>query len=163
MNTIHSSDLENYTLSAISETPANSQQVLVDFPGDREIMQITAKAHAARGSYVANMISNFVMGITNGLSAWNNSRIAREHLATLGDHLLDDIGIKRADIDTIVATPVRTELVDTGMIRRAVKCLAANLNKYHRPAKISAKPYSKATSRNTNVVRNWFTAVRRAA
>mgnify|MGYP001349270245 CR=1 FL=1 len=161
---IPSGDLENYTLSATPEMPANTKPALNDFPGDREVMHIMTKAHTARRIYVANTIRNFFIRLPIGLTAWNHRRIARKQLATLDDRLLSDIGIDdRADIDRVVGTTFRTKHAEVDMMRYDLKFLACNVKTYHRPSKVPAKPFSEATSRNANAVRNWFTALRWAA
>ncbi|MFN3641688.1 MAG: DUF1127 domain-containing protein [Gemmobacter sp.] len=49
-------------------------------------------------------ISRFLTATLAAIAAWNDARITRNALSRLSDRELDDIGLCRADIDTIVAT-----------------------------------------------------------
>jgi uncharacterized protein YjiS (DUF1127 family) len=42
-------------------------------------------------------------GLVAALGAWNDRRVTRRELSKLSDRELEDIGLSRADIDTIVA------------------------------------------------------------
>ena len=50
-------------------------------------------AHHHMGGFFGTMVSAF--------SAWNDARVTRNALSRLTDRELDDIGLTRADIDTI--------------------------------------------------------------
>jgi len=55
--------------------------------------------HAASGSQlVAGRLSHFFSAVVR----WNNTRITRNALRKLSNRELDDIGLSRADIDTLV-------------------------------------------------------------
>ncbi|WP_209424902.1 DUF1127 domain-containing protein [Pararhodobacter sp. SW119] len=41
-------------------------------------------------------------GLFTAFSAWNDRRITRRELAKLSDRELEDIGLCRADIDTVI-------------------------------------------------------------
>ncbi len=48
-----------------------------------------------------NALSRTVHNIIAQFNAWNDARITRNALARLSDRELEDIGISRAEIDTI--------------------------------------------------------------
>lgn len=48
-----------------------------------------------------NVLSRSVQNIIAQFNAWNDARITRNALARLSDRELEDIGISRAEIDTI--------------------------------------------------------------
>ncbi|WP_317057244.1 DUF1127 domain-containing protein [Roseovarius rhodophyticola] len=48
-----------------------------------------------------NALSRTVQNIIAQFNAWNDARITRSALARLSDRELEDIGISRAEIDTI--------------------------------------------------------------
>ncbi|MGY6635040.1 MAG: DUF1127 domain-containing protein [Alkalilacustris sp.] len=46
--------------------------------------------------------SGFSLRLFDSLLAWNNRRVTRNELYRLSDRELEDIGLSRADIDTVV-------------------------------------------------------------
>ncbi|MCA0873186.1 DUF1127 domain-containing protein [Seohaeicola saemankumensis] len=54
----------------------------------------TARAFGRIGTVIANVIS--------AISAWNDARVTRNALSNLTDRELDDIGLIRGDIDSVV-------------------------------------------------------------
>ena len=46
-------------------------------------------------------LSSAVAAVIGRVVAWNDARVTRKALARLSDHELADIGLSRADIDTI--------------------------------------------------------------
>jgi uncharacterized protein YjiS (DUF1127 family) len=41
-------------------------------------------------------------GLLGGLAAWNDARLTRKALSSLSDRELEDIGLVRGDIDTVI-------------------------------------------------------------
>jgi len=55
--------------------------------------------HAASGNpFVAGRLSHFFAAVVS----WNNTRITRNALRKLSSRELEDIGLSRSDIDTLV-------------------------------------------------------------
>jgi uncharacterized protein YjiS (DUF1127 family) len=57
----------------------------------------------AQGTLFGGRLSQFASSIVATLAAWNDARVTRNALAKLSDRELDDIGLTRADIDTLSA------------------------------------------------------------
>ena len=55
---------------------------------------------AADRVFGANLTSA-VSAVIGRIVAWNDARVTRKALSRLSDHELDDIGLTRADIDSI--------------------------------------------------------------
>lgn len=49
-------------------------------------------------------IARFITSLVAAFNAWNDARVTRNALAKLSDRELDDIGLCRADIDTLTGT-----------------------------------------------------------
>ncbi|MFN3938515.1 MAG: DUF1127 domain-containing protein [Gemmobacter sp.] len=62
----------------------------------------TTRDHRA-GTLVGGGLRNFVASLVGAVVAWNDARVTRNALSKLSDRELDDIGLTRADIDTISA------------------------------------------------------------
>lgn len=45
----------------------------------------------------------FFRAMVSAIAAWNDARVTRNALSRLSDRELDDIGLTRADIDTVTA------------------------------------------------------------
>lgn len=50
----------------------------------------------------AGTLSGWIAGLGAAVVAWNDARVTRKALSRLSDRELDDIGLTRSDIDTIV-------------------------------------------------------------
>lgn len=48
-------------------------------------------------------LSTLVSAVIAGITAWNDARVTRAALSKLSDRELEDIGVTRADIETISA------------------------------------------------------------
>jgi uncharacterized protein YjiS (DUF1127 family) len=53
------------------------------------------------GSSLAGQISALFVSAYETVTAWNDARITRKSLSRLSDRELDDIGLTRADIDSV--------------------------------------------------------------
>ncbi len=53
------------------------------------------------GTTFGGQISGLVASAFGAVSAWNDARITRKSLSRLSDRELDDIGLTRADIETV--------------------------------------------------------------
>jgi len=100
MKNIHSIDTDSFAFTGASAKPANTQMTIVDFPSDAKIMRMIADSHAARNRYVAGLIASGVKALVGPVIDWNRRRVTQRALADLDAHLLRDIGLDRADIDT---------------------------------------------------------------
>lgn len=47
--------------------------------------------------------TSYFSTIVAALAAWNDARVTRKSLSKLSDRELDDIGLSRGDIDSVVA------------------------------------------------------------
>ena len=61
----------------------------------------------ADGHHFGARLSNFFSGVVGTFAAWNDARVTRNALSRLSDHELDDLGLTRADIDSIGASHLR--------------------------------------------------------
>ncbi|KEJ96244.1 DUF1127 domain-containing protein [Pseudosulfitobacter pseudonitzschiae] len=52
---------------------------------------------------VAGRISRFVFNAIASVMAWNDARVTRNALSALSDRELEDIGLTRGDIDTVIS------------------------------------------------------------
>lgn len=46
-------------------------------------------------------LTNTFTGLVGTFAAWNDTRVTRNALSRLSDHELDDLGLTRADIDSM--------------------------------------------------------------
>lgn len=53
---------------------------------------------------IANRTSAKIGAAFSALAAWNDSRVTRKSLADLPDHVLEDIGMTRGDIDIVAGS-----------------------------------------------------------
>lgn len=58
-----------------------------------ETTRTAGLASAGRASFISTFFAR--------LAAWNDARVTRKALDMLSDHELDDIGLRRGDIDSI--------------------------------------------------------------
>jgi uncharacterized protein YjiS (DUF1127 family) len=58
------------------------------------------RAHVAAGSAAVH-VGSFLNRVVAAVAAWNDRRITRKALSRLSDRELEDIGLSRADIETI--------------------------------------------------------------
>lgn len=66
---------------------------------EKERIMSVYETHRTAGA--ANL-SGWIAGLGAAVVAWNDARVTRNALAKLSDRELDDIGLNRGDIDTIV-------------------------------------------------------------
>lgn len=103
MKNIHSIDTDSFAFTGASAKPANTQMTIIDFPSDAKVMRMVADSHAARNRYVAGLIASGVKALVGPVINWNRKRATQRALADLDTHLLQDIGLERADIDAYIA------------------------------------------------------------
>jgi uncharacterized protein YjiS (DUF1127 family) len=58
------------------------------------------RTHVAAGSAAVH-VGSFFNRVVAAVAAWNDRRITRKALSQLSDRELEDIGLSRADIETI--------------------------------------------------------------
>jgi uncharacterized protein YjiS (DUF1127 family) len=98
MKNIHSIDTDSFALAGASDSPANTSVAAGDFLSDLDVLRIIATSRAERNVYVATIIANGVKSVARKIAKWNQTRTTRDALVGLNNHLLRDIGLKRADI-----------------------------------------------------------------
>lgn len=125
MKNIHSIDTDSFAFTGASAKPANTQTTIVDFPSDAKVMRMVAESHAARNRYVAGLIASGVKALVSPVINWNRKRATQLALADLDTHLLQDIGLERADIDAYVANG------KPGMIASGFAALAGAFNAWN--------------------------------
>ena len=98
MKTIHFVDTGSFALTGAPASPANTQAPAVDFPSDLQVLRMVSASRAARNTRVAALIRAGFNALGAKIAQWHQPRTTRQTLLTLDDHLLQDIGLDRADI-----------------------------------------------------------------
>jgi len=58
---------------------------------------------ATAGTLSGGRLGKFITAAVATIAAWNDARVTRNALAKLSDRELDDIGLMRGDIDTLLS------------------------------------------------------------
>lgn len=83
-----------------SQTALNCSTTASD-PPRKQAMATLDTNRSYTDATIVGTISRFIAGIFTTLVSWNDARITRKSLSGLSNRELEDIGLTRADIDTI--------------------------------------------------------------